>query len=360
MKLVYLSPVPWNSMSQRPHFFIQHAFHAGVKEIIWVEPYPGRLPNLGDLIPGRHAREPASKRTFINFTVVPVPAVFPIEPFHFLFKLFNKGSLEFVKKQVNEFKDENTILVIGKPSLLALELSKQSGWKSIFFDAMDNYPAFFKGYSSFSMANIEKKIASTVNTVICTSHPLQEKFSRFTNVELCLNACTSDFVTGLRRERIESGKGVVFGYVGTIASWFDWSWVIELAELNPSSKIRLIGPLKTLKPINLPKNILIEKAISHDEVPIVLSHIDVGLIPFQINDITRFVDPIKFYEYSAKKIPLLSTRFGEMFWHNKKIESHRTDCPFKVPNDTLYFCEDSLESVTWEDRFSELFPKIFV
>ena len=360
MRLVYLSPVPWNSMSQRPHFFIQHAFHAGVKEIIWVEPYPGRLPNLGDLIPGRHAREPASKRTFDNFTVVPVPGVFPIEPFHFLFKLVNKRSLELVKRQLNEFKDENTILVIGKPSLLALELSKQSGWKRIFFDAMDNYPAFFKGYSSFSMTNIEKKVASTVNTVICTSHSLQEKFSKFNNVELCLNACTSDFVTELHREKIESGKSIVFGYVGTIASWFDWRWVIELAELNPSSKIRLIGPLKTLKPVNLPKNITIEKAISHDEVPIVLSQIDVGLIPFQVNDITKYVDPIKFYEYSAKKIPLLSTQFGEMFWHYKKIDDHKVDFPFEVPNNTLYFDEDSLKSVTWEDRFAELFLKILV
>lgn len=360
MKLVYLSPVPWHSMSQRPHFFIQHAFHAGIKEIIWVEPYPGRLPNLGDLVPGRHAKEPASKRTFKNFSIVSLPAVFPIEPFHFLFKFINKHSFDSVKKQINNFIDDNTLLVIGKPSLLALELSEKFEWKKIFFDAMDNYPAFFKGYSSISMTNIERKVASAVNIVICSSHTLHEKFSKFAKVELCLNACTSDFVIGPHKKKNRDGKNLVFGYVGTIANWFDWRWVIELAELNPSSTIRLVGPLKTLRPVNLPKNIIIEKAIPHDEVPAVLSEIDVGLIPFQNNDITKFVDPIKFYEYSAKNMPLLSTKFGEMLWHYKKIDNHKTDCPFNVPNDTLYFNEDSLVNVTWEKRFSELFPKILV
>ncbi len=347
-------------MSQRPHFFIQQAFHSGIEEVMWVEPYPGRLPNFGDLIPGRHAKEPASKRTFENFTVVPVSGIFPIEPFHLLFKIFNRRSLELVKKKINKFKDENTLLVIGKPSLLALDLSRQLGWKNIFFDAMDNYPAFFKGYSSLSMASIEKKVASTVNTVICSSHSLQDKFLKLANVELCLNACTSDFIINSCREEIECDKNVVFGYVGTIASWFDWNWVIELAALNPLSKILLIGPLKTLKPVNLPKNIIIEKAISHDEVPTVLSQIDVGIIPFQINEITKFVDPIKFYEYSAKKIPLLSTQFGEMLWHYKRIDGHKPDCPFNIPDNTLYFDERSLENITWEDRFAELFPKILI
>lgn len=358
MKLVYLSPVPWNSMSQRPHFFIKHAFSAGIKEIMWVDPYPGRLPNFDDLVPGRHTKEPASKHSFQRLTILPAPAVFPIEPFHLLFKIINKRSIERIKRQVNDFKDENTLLVIGKPSLLALDLIKQAGWKSSWFDAMDNYPAFFKGISARSMTAIEKQLASEVNTVICSSHSLQEKFSKLSNVELCLNACTEDFITNDAVELIKTDESIIFGYVGTIASWFDWRWVIELAELNPSSSIRLIGPLKTLKPANLPGNISIEKAISHDEVPALLSEIDVGLIPFQINEITRYVDPIKFYEYSAKKIPLLSTKFGEMVCHFNKITENRINCPFNVPNDTLYFNENCAENISWEIRFSELFPKI--
>jgi len=358
MKLVYLSPVPWDSISQRPHFFIQHAFHAGIKEILWVEPYPGRLPNLQDLVPGRHAKEPSSRRSFKNLSVLPVSSIFPIEPLHNLFKLINRKSLAAAFKQISVFKDENTILVIGKPSLLALKLCKELAWRKKYFDAMDNYPAFFKGYSSHSMNSIEKKVASSVDTIICTSHPLIEKFSNHNNVELCLNACTDDFVKGRHDKNLIAGHSITFGYVGTIANWFDWAWVIELAELNPTSAIRIIGPLKTLKPRYLPHNISIEKPVSHDEVPSLLSEIDIGLIPFRVNDITKYVDPIKFYEYAASGIPILSTKFGEMLWHHNEVKGENDTCPYEVPRDTLYFNEGRLNNITWEHRFNDFFPKM--
>jgi hypothetical protein len=39
---------------------------------------------------------------------------------------------------------------------------------------------------------------------------------------------------------------------------------------------------------------------------------DVGLIPFKRTDLTASVDPIKYYEYRALHLPVLSTCFGEM------------------------------------------------
>ena len=43
---------------------------------------------------------------------------------------------------------------------------------------------------------------------------------------------------------------------------------------------------------------------------------DVGLIPFANNDVTAYVDPVKYYEYRALGLPVLSTRFGEMSHRN--------------------------------------------
>ena len=43
-----------------------------------------------------------------------------------------------------------------------------------------------------------------------------------------------------------------------------------------------------------------------------LSRFDVGLIPFRRVEITAGVDPIKYYEYRAYGLPVLSTKFGEM------------------------------------------------
>ena len=45
---------------------------------------------------------------------------------------------------------------------------------------------------------------------------------------------------------------------------------------------------------------------------------DVGLIPFKKNSLTASVDPIKYYEYRALGLPVVSTAFGEMLVHGKE------------------------------------------
>jgi hypothetical protein len=48
------------------------------------------------------------------------------------------------------------------------------------------------------------------------------------------------------------------------------------------------------------------------EVSECLSRFSAGLIPFQPSALTDGVDPIKYYDYRAAGLPVLSTRFGEM------------------------------------------------
>ena len=43
-----------------------------------------------------------------------------------------------------------------------------------------------------------------------------------------------------------------------------------------------------------------------------LARFSAGLIPFRSNALTAGVDPIKYYDYRAAGLPVLSTRFGEM------------------------------------------------
>jgi hypothetical protein len=49
VQLIYLSPVPWASFRQRPHEFAEW-FHRRLRaRVLWVEPYPVRLPRWSDL-----------------------------------------------------------------------------------------------------------------------------------------------------------------------------------------------------------------------------------------------------------------------------------------------------------------------
>ena len=49
-----------------------------------------------------------------------------------------------------------------------------------------------------------------------------------------------------------------------------------------------------------------------------MAQFDVGLIPFLKNRLTDSVDPIKYHEYRALGLPVVSTSFGEMPMYAEK------------------------------------------
>ena len=49
MRLLYFSPVPAGSYAQRPHFMVRAWLEWGVESVLWVNPYPCRLPRWQDL-----------------------------------------------------------------------------------------------------------------------------------------------------------------------------------------------------------------------------------------------------------------------------------------------------------------------
>jgi hypothetical protein len=62
----------------------------------------------------------------------------------------------------------------------------------------------------------------------------------------------------------------------------------------------------------LPGNIELLPECSHAEALATMATFSAGLIPFKLNRLTASVDPIKYYEYRAMGLPVISTRFGEM------------------------------------------------
>lgn len=356
MKLVYISPVPWSSINQRPHFFAKTAMEYGVDELLWIDPYPSRFPNLGDFVPGRHAPEPSDLAHIEGLQIISAGSLLPLEPVKILFNLFNGTRITTVINAVLDFiGNDKAGIVIGKPCRLALDLLNAINWDFSCYDAMDDFPSFYNGLSKNHMTNMENCLTKEVNTILCSSHALYEKFSHHHKL-LVLNACAD----GLTKEKvIGNASSQVFGYIGTIASWFDWEWVIELANLNPTSFVHLFGPVKARLPASLPRNIILKGAIPHSQVMLEISKFDVAIIPFIINDITRFVDPVKYYEYALSEKPVISTAFGEMLWHHGEL-SDKTNCPYLSPAGSLFFSYDHMKNTVprWSDRFAVLYNEV--
>jgi glycosyltransferase involved in cell wall biosynthesis len=177
---------------------------------------------------------------------------------------------------------------------------------------MDDFPAFYSGLSRLAMRWREQKLVRRVSTVLASSTALKQRWSairgdvRLVHNGLDLNVLPPPKLNDATRTQ------KVLGYVGTIATWFDWEWVIELAKARPSDVVRLIGPVFAPAPVALPQNIEMLPPCNHQAALVAMQDFDVGLIPFKKNELTASVDPIKYYEYRALGLPVISTDFGEM------------------------------------------------
>lgn len=309
-RLIYLSPVPWASFAQRPQKFVEW-FHARTdSDVIWVDPYPTRLPRLSDL---RRLRSPQAPTGTAppGWLRVLKPWALPIEP------LPGSGWLNVfwhpVLRALERFaQGHDTLVVVGKPSVLALAVLKRLKHARSLYDAMDEFPAFYQGLARQAMSRREAELVHRVDTLWVTSTRLREHWGKIRpDLQLVANGL-DDTLLPTPRWRNPDRQPKVFGYVGTIASWFDWDWVIALANARPEDVVQLIGPVFQTPPASLPANIQLLPGCHHAAALHAMRDFDVGLIPFRQNDLTASVDPIKFYEYRALDLPVLSTCFGEM------------------------------------------------
>jgi len=365
MRLVYLSPVPWASFAQRPHKFVDW-FHACTgAEVMWLDPYPTRFPALSDFHRAggaRGARRPQGLAPPVWLRCLQ-PGALPIEP------LPGSGGLNgliwrALLDAVAAFAESQpTMLVIGKPSVLALAVMKRLPACRSVYDAMDDFPAFYSGLSRLAMHCRERQLVRRVDRVLVSSSALRLRWSGVrADVQLVRNAVDRSVVpAAMSGTPRPTGPGKVFGYVGTIGAWFDWNWVIKLARARPADRVRLIGPAFAPGRSALPHNIEMLPPCNHRKALRAMQNFDVGLIPFLRNRLTASVDPIKFYEYRALGLPVLSTDFGEMSLrrHLPGTFLSHSDEDFHVPvGCALAFLPDKgqtrrfIADNTWEARFA--------
>lgn len=359
MRLVYLSPVPWSSFAQRPHKFVEW-FHTTMGgEVLWVDPYPTRFPLLSDF---RRLGQQGSQEncTSPSWLKVIRPSALPIEPLP-LSGWVNALMWRKVLDEVDAFSHQQpTLLAIGKPSVLALAVMNRLDAAVSVYDAMDDFPSFYTGFSRLAMRRREKELIGRVTHVLASSTALMLRLGNVrSDVHLVSNGLDADILPAPKiGTQVHERK--ILGYVGTIGHWFDWDWVIALAKARPRDVVRLIGPMFSSSPYALPENIEILPPCAHQEALCAMQDFDVGLIPFKNNDLTASVDPIKYYEYRALGLPVVSTEFGEMAFRGNEDGTFLGKGEHGIANlieQALLYCPDEATirqfaiSNTWGARF---------
>ncbi|MFL6696706.1 MAG: glycosyltransferase [Vitreoscilla sp.] len=99
------------------------------------------------------------------------------------------------------------------------------------------------------------------------------------------------------------------GFYGVIDERLDLDLVAGLADRRPDWQIVMVGPVVKIDPAALPQrpNIRWVGMQRYEALPHLMSHWDICLLPFALNESTRFISPTKTLEYLAAGKPVVST-----------------------------------------------------
>jgi glycosyltransferase involved in cell wall biosynthesis len=113
---------------------------------------------------------------------------------------------------------------------------------------------------------------------------------------------------------LEGLPGPLLGYFGVIDERLDYDLIAALAEAFPEATVVMAGPLAKVEREQLPAhaNIRWLGQRAYEELPSLVKGFDVCLMPFALNDATRYINPTKTLEYLAAGKPVVSTAVADV------------------------------------------------
>jgi UDP-galactopyranose mutase len=116
-----------------------------------------------------------------------------------------------------------------------------------------------------------------------------------------------------------------FGFCGVVDERMDLELLAAIADTRPDWTLVIVGPVVKISNTDLPQrpNIHYVGGKSYAELPDYLRGWDVALMPFAINDATRFISPTKTPEYLAAGCPVVSTPIVDVVRHYGDLEGVR-------------------------------------
>jgi glycosyltransferase involved in cell wall biosynthesis len=135
------------------------------------------------------------------------------------------------------------------------------------------------------------------NVLACPSGVEVEHFRR----ALLPQTAIPDDLAAIRRPRI--------GFFGVLDERLDLELLAAVAGLRPDWSLVLLGPVKKIDPAELPAspNLHYLGQKQYRELPGYVKGFDVCMMPFALNEATRFISPTKTLEYMAAHKPIVST-----------------------------------------------------
>lgn len=213
---------------------------------------------------------------------------------------------QFVAEEVGEF-----ILWYYTP--MALNFSRHLEPALTVYDCMDEL-SLFRGAPE-RLQDLEKELISRADLIFTGGKTLYEsKRKGHDNVYLFPSSIDAPHFEQARKKQADPDDQMQIpqprlGYFGVIDERMDLALLGEVASARPDWHLVMLGPVVKIDPETLPQlpNIHYLGMKTYDQLPRYLANWDIALLPFALNDSTRFISPTKIPEYLAGGKPVVST-----------------------------------------------------
>ncbi|HYJ45257.1 MAG TPA: glycosyltransferase family 1 protein [Pyrinomonadaceae bacterium] len=298
--LVCLSHLRWDFVYQRP----QHLLSRFAKErrvFFFEEPV---------LTEGRMRLEVSERDCGVRVVVPHLPAELDGAEAR---EAVLKGMIDrlFAEHKINEH-------VLWYYTPMALGWSEHLKPAAVVYDCMDELSAF-KGAPA-SLKERETELFKRADLVFTGGQSLYEaKRHLHKNIYPFPSSIDAQHFAQARRpaEDPADQAGLAhprLGFFGVIDERMDIALLDAVAEARPDWHLVMVGPVVKIDEADLPRrpNIHYLGGKSYQELPAYLAGWDVALLPFALNESTRFISPTKTPEYLAAGRPVVSTSIRDV------------------------------------------------
>lgn len=228
----------------------------------------------------------------------------------------NERIQNLIKELLEEYNIENYISWYYTP--MALQFTSELHPEKIVYDSMDELSAF--KFAPPQLLQLENELFRKADVVFTGGNSLyQAKKNRHHNIHAMPSSIDKLHFGQARaiqeepadQKSISSPK---LGFFGVVDERFDIELLREVSAKRPDWQFIIIGPVVKISPEDLPRasNIHYLGPKTYSELPQYISHWDIALILFALNESTEFISPTKTPEYLAAGKPVISTAIKDV------------------------------------------------
>jgi glycosyltransferase involved in cell wall biosynthesis len=296
--LVVFSHLRWNFVYQRPQHLLSRL--AARWPVIFIEePVPGsaedRIETI-DAAPGVEVWRPHLRRTAQGFHAD------------------HKAALQRLVARAMKEQDVRDYWVWFYTPM-ALPMADKLEPDGIIFDVMDELSAF--KHAPQQLLDQETALFKAADVVFTGGRSLYNaKKSRHSNVHCFPSSVDAmHFRSGMTDHPLQ--KEIAhprLGYCGVIDERIDLELIAGMADQRPDWQFVMVGPVVKIDPASCPQrpNIHWLGQQGYNDLPHFINGWDVCLLPFALNESTRFISPTKTLEYMACGRPCVSTAIRDV------------------------------------------------